>query len=87
LLRADVRPLLGVDAAHMYPALLALIVVKGVIWAVALGSGTSGGVLAPLLILGGSLGALAAPWLPGGDAPLWALVSVASILAARCARR
>ena len=27
------------------------------IWAVALGSGTSGGVLAPLLIMGGALGA------------------------------
>jgi CBS domain-containing protein len=37
-------------------------------------------VLAPLLILGGSLGALAAPLLPGGDPTLWALVSVAAIM-------
>ncbi len=33
---------------------LALFVVKAVVWLVALGSGTSGGVLAPLLILGGA---------------------------------
>src|SRR5205085_446274 len=40
-------------------ALVALIIVKCLIWAIALGSGTSGGVLAPLLIMGGALGALA----------------------------
>src|SRR5207245_2779621 len=34
-----------------------LLVTKMIIWAVALGSGTSGGVLAPLLIMGGCLGA------------------------------
>src|SRR5262249_31776852 len=61
-------------------ALVGLILIKGGIWAIALGSGTSGGVLAPLLILGGSLGALAAPLLPGGDAPLWALVSMAAVM-------
>ena len=44
--------------------LLVLMLVKGFIWAVSLGSGTSGGVLAPLLILGGSLGALEAGFLP-----------------------
>jgi len=40
--------------------LLVLIVVKALIWAIGLGSGTSGGVLAPLLFMGGSLGALGA---------------------------
>src|SRR5438876_3675573 len=49
------------------PVVLALMLTKAVIWSVALGSGTSGGVLAPLLIMGGALGALEAPWLPGGD--------------------
>src|SRR5262249_57769083 len=53
-------------------ALVPLIVVKCCIWSVALGSGTSGGVLAPLLIMGGALGALAGRFLPGGDTPLWA---------------
>ena len=43
----------------------ALLIVEGAsIWSVALGSGTSGGVLAPLLMMGGALGALAAPLCP-----------------------
>jgi H+/Cl- antiporter ClcA len=57
-----------------------LILVKSFIWATALGSGTSGGVLAPLLIMGGALGALAAAVLPAGDASLWALVGMAAIM-------
>ncbi len=55
-------------------------IVKSVIWAVALGSGTSGGVLAPLLIIGGALGALEAPFLPGGDPAIWPLVSMAAVM-------
>ena len=47
--------------------LIGLLIAKAVVWAVALGSGTSGGVLAPLLIIGGSLGALLGQWLPAGD--------------------
>ena len=39
-------------------AVLLLLVVKAVVWLVALGSGTSGGMLAPLLILGGCTGFL-----------------------------
>jgi len=46
--------------------LLGLLITKALIWAIALGSGTSGGVLAPLMIMGGALGALVGPWLPGG---------------------
>jgi H+/Cl- antiporter ClcA len=38
--------------------LIGLMLTKALIWAIALGSGTSGGVLAPLLIMGGALGAL-----------------------------
>jgi chloride channel protein, CIC family len=60
--------------------LVGLIVVKALIWSVALGSGTSGGVLAPLLIMGGALGAMAAPLLPGGDGALWPLVCMAAAL-------
>jgi chloride channel protein, CIC family len=57
-----------------------LMAVKAVIWAVALGSGTSGGVLAPLLILGGSLGALVGGVLPVGDVGLWALIGMAAMM-------
>jgi len=60
--------------------LLSLMLVKGIIWAIALGSGTSGGVLAPLLIMGGALGALEATVLPGGTKALWPLVSMAAVL-------
>src|SRR6185437_9637998 len=61
-------------------ALVALIIVKALIWAIALGSGTSGGVLAPLLIIGGALGAIESSFLPGGDRALWPLVSMAAAL-------
>ena len=61
-------------------ALIALMLVKGSIWAIALGSGTSGGVLAPLLIMGGALGALESTILPGGSKALWPLVSMAAVL-------
>ncbi len=57
-----------------------LLVVKAIIWAVALGSGTSGGVLAPLLIMGGSLGAIEAHFLPFGSPSLWVLVSMSATL-------
>jgi CIC family chloride channel protein len=52
---------------------LGLMVVKALVWAIALGSGTSGGVLAPLLIIGGSLGTPAGSWIPVGDHGRWAL--------------
>ena len=48
--------------------ILLLILVKWTIWAVALGSGTSGGVLAPLLMLGAALGGLLSPYLPAQGA-------------------
>jgi CBS domain-containing protein len=54
--------------------------VKAVIWSVALGSGTSGGVLAPLLIMGGALGAIVGRIVPLGDDGLWALIGMAAIM-------
>ena len=44
------------------------LLVKSIIWAVSLGSGTSGGVLAPLLMMGGALGGLEAMFLPAAGA-------------------
>ena len=60
--------------------LLSLLIVKALVWAIALGSGTSGGVLAPLLIIGGALGAIEARWLSLGDPALWAMVSMAAMM-------
>lgn len=62
-------------------AAIALLAVKAVIWVVALGSGTSGGVLAPLLMMGAGLGTVMAVWLPVGDGSLWPLVCMAAVLA------
>jgi chloride channel protein, CIC family len=59
---------------------ISLLAVKAFIWAVALGSGTSGGVLAPLLMIGAGLGSVLGTWLPGGSPQLWALVCMAAIL-------
>jgi CBS domain-containing protein len=61
-------------------AALGLLLVKLIIWAVALGSGTSGGVLAPLLIIGAGLGSVLGTVLPGGDPRLWALVCMTATL-------
>ena len=57
-----------------------ILVVKSVIWAVALGSGTSGGVLAPLLMMGGALGGLETMFLPFEGAGFWPLISMGAIL-------
>ncbi|MDE1920809.1 MAG: chloride channel protein [Candidatus Omnitrophica bacterium] len=61
-------------------ALVSLLVVKTFVWVLALGSGTSGGVLAPLLIIGGALGALEAHWIPVGDSGLWTMLSMAAVM-------
>ena len=60
--------------------LISLLIGKALVWSVALGSGTSGGVLAPLLIVGGALGAVEAHWIPVGDSGLWATISMAAIM-------
>ncbi len=60
-------------------AVLLLLVVKAVVWLVALGSGTSGGILAPLLILGGCLGFLIGQYLPG-DPGFWAMIGMTGVM-------
>jgi CBS domain-containing protein len=68
-------------AGHLIAgAAFGLLLAKALMWAVALGSGTSGGVLAPLLIMGGALGALEASVIPGHDAGLWAMISMAAMM-------
>src|SRR5439155_3516712 len=54
--------------------------IKWVIWAVALGSGTSGGVLAPLLMIGSALGGLEAGLLPAQAPGFWPLVCMGAVL-------
>jgi len=68
------------DGRMQSPDAIRLVAVKAVIWAIALGSGTSGGVLAPLLIMGGALGALAGGFMPVGDVGSWALIGMAAMM-------
>jgi CIC family chloride channel protein len=62
--------------------LIGLIVVKSLMWAFSLSSGTSGGVLAPLLMIGAALGEGAAQLLhlPGETQALWALMGTGAML-------
>ena len=60
--------------------IVGVLLVKWFIWAVSLGSGTSGGVLAPLLMMGGALGGIEAMFLPNEGAGFWPLISMGAIL-------
>ena len=77
----------GYDTIHLLllgkllgVALVGLMFGKALVWSVALGSGTSGGVLAPLLIMGGAMGALLGQWIPVGDPGLWAMIGMAAMM-------
>jgi H+/Cl- antiporter ClcA/CBS domain-containing protein len=59
---------------------IGLLIGKSLVWSLSLGSGTSGGVLAPLLIMGGALGAIEARFIPIGDAGLWAMICMAAMM-------
>jgi len=69
-----------IGGEHTWALILGVLVVKSVIWSFSLGSGTSGGILAPLLMIGGALGALLAPGLPPLETGAWALVGMAAVL-------
>jgi chloride channel protein, CIC family len=60
--------------------ILGVLLVKWFIWAVSLGSGTSGGVLAPLLMMGGALGGIESMFLPNEGAGFWPLISMGAVL-------
>ncbi len=72
------RLLQGNTPAQM---ILGVLLVKSIIWGVSLGSGTSGGVLAPLLMMGAALGAVDAMFLPHQGAGFWPLISMGAMLA------
>src|SRR3984957_19543259 len=63
--------------------IVGLLIAKSLMWASSLGSGTSGGVLAPLLMIGGAVGALAGHLAhASADAQaFWALIGMGSMLA------
>jgi CIC family chloride channel protein len=67
------------DGALVVRAVVVLLLVKAAVWLVALGSGTSGGIVAPLLILGGCAGFLIGEYLPG-DPGFWAMIGMAGVM-------
>jgi len=69
-----------INGSVLIHAAVALLIVKAIIWVVALASGTSGGTLAPLLMMGGAVGVLEAHILPFGDTGFWALLAMAAVL-------
>ena len=60
--------------------IIGILVVKTLIWSLSLGSGTSGGVLAPMFMVGGALGALEGTVLPQVMPGFWALCGLAAVL-------
>jgi H+/Cl- antiporter ClcA len=61
-------------------ALALLFVVKLLIWSAGLGSGTSGGILAPVLMLGAAIGGILGHGLPGTTPGVWALIGLAGAM-------
>lgn len=78
----------GYDVIHsllrgelLGPFVMGLLIAKALVWSLSLGSGTSGGVLAPLLMMGGALGLIIGSWLPVGDPGFWAMIGMTGMMA------
>lgn len=69
-----------VQGNHALHLVLGVLLVKWAIWSVSLGSGTSGGVLAPLMMIGAALGGLESYVFPDGGAGFWALIGIGAVL-------
>jgi len=62
--------------------LAGVLIVKSLIWVFSLGSNTAGGILAPLLMIGGALGAAVGHLMPVMSPGAWVLVGMTSVLTA-----
>lgn len=60
--------------------IVGILIVKTAIWSLSLGSGTSGGVLAPVFMIGGALGALVGQGLPQVFPGFWAILGLAAVV-------
>jgi chloride channel protein, CIC family len=60
--------------------IIGILVVKTLIWSLSLGSGTSGGVLAPIFMIGGALGAAEGMVLPHVFPGFWAMLGLAAVV-------
>ncbi|HTK66184.1 MAG TPA: chloride channel protein [Pseudonocardia sp.] len=68
------------DGRATLSLIVGILVVKTLIWSISLGSGTSGGVLAPTFMIGAALGALVGQLFPPVAPGFWALLGLASVL-------
>lgn len=59
-----------------------VLVVKTLIWVVALGSDTAGGILAPLLMIGGAMGVAVGHWMTPISPGAWAVVGMTGVISA-----
>jgi H+/Cl- antiporter ClcA/CBS domain-containing protein len=60
--------------------IVGILIVKALIWGLSLGSGTSGGVLAPIFMIGGAIGALEGQFFPHVGPGFWSVVGLAAIV-------
>ncbi|WP_063011024.1 chloride channel protein [Nocardia nova] len=60
--------------------IVGILVVKTLIWSLSLGSGTSGGVLAPVFMIGAALGAAEGGLLPHVTVGFWAMCGLAAVV-------
>jgi H+/Cl- antiporter ClcA len=60
--------------------IVGILAVKSLIWSLSLGSGTSGGVLAPMFMIGAALGALGAHVAPAAPPGFWSLMCLAGVI-------
>jgi H+/Cl- antiporter ClcA len=75
---ANIEALLRGDVSSQQG--LALFIVKTIVWSIALGSGTSGGTLAPLMMIGGAMAAAASSLLPEASPGFWPLLAMSATL-------
>ncbi|HET8610196.1 MAG TPA: chloride channel protein [Burkholderiales bacterium] len=73
-----IRTLLAGHAT--FSLIVGILVVKTLIWSLSLGSGTSGGVLAPVFMIGAALGAVLAYVLPPVAPGFWPLMCLAAVV-------
>jgi chloride channel protein, CIC family len=75
-----IQQLISGDTA--WKLLAGILIIKSLSWAFSLGSNTAGGILAPLLMIGGALGAALGHLMPIMSTGAWVLVGMCAVLSA-----
>ena len=75
-----IQQMISGDSA--WKLLAGILIIKSISWMFSLGSNTAGGILAPLLMIGGALGAALGHLMPVMSTGAWVLVGMTSVLSA-----